>query len=72
MTILEPVPWIGYATLSGEEEEAVARLGLDVRNHPGLWETAKVEAAATDDAELRLLPYWPRVRTIFIELLAIR
>ena len=72
MTGAAPVPWLSEATLSAEEEEAAARHGLNVRNHRALWETAKLEAAGTDDEDLREIQYWLRVRTIFLELVALQ
>lgn len=50
-------------------EESIAQEGLDTRRYPFKWKEAKRLAEKnerTDDN--RLLPYWERVRLLFLEL----
>jgi hypothetical protein len=50
-------------------EESVAREGLDVRRYPFKWKKAQELAHSPDLSEKHLvLPYWERVRLIFLEL----
>lgn len=50
-------------------DEVVAQEGLNISGYRGKWRQAQKLAEAndrTDDA--RLLPYWERVRLLFLEL----
>jgi hypothetical protein len=51
------------------EEEVVARQDLDVRHCPFKWKQAKRLAERNERKDdNRLLPYWERVRLLYLEL----
>lgn len=51
------------------DEETVAKEGLDVSHYPGKWRAAIRLAISNERTdENRLLPFWERVRILFLEL----
>jgi hypothetical protein len=49
--------------------EAIAMQGLNVSGYQGKWKAAKELAAKNERSDdNRLLPYWERVRLLFLEL----
>jgi hypothetical protein len=52
-----------------DTQERTAREGLDVRGYPGKWLKAQELAQSNQRRDNgRLLPYWERVRLLFLEL----
>jgi hypothetical protein len=48
--------------------EALAVRGLDVRGYAGKWAKAKDMALAHERGDHDRMPYWDRVRLLFLEL----
>lgn len=49
-------------------DEKRASEGLNVRGYSGKWRKAQEIALRNETDDIRLLPYWERVRVIFLEL----
>lgn len=50
-------------------DEVIAAEGLDIGRYPGKWRIAQKLALANERSdENRLLPYWERVRLLYLEL----
>jgi len=51
------------------DNESAAQQGLDIEHYPGKWRQAKVLATHNQRRDdYRLLPYWERVRLLYLEL----
>jgi hypothetical protein len=51
------------------DEESIAQEGLDVKHYPFKWKEAKVMAERNQRTDSNhYLPYWERVRLLYLEL----